>query len=172
MSGDHQYFGTAPGHPYVSPDGIVEQGVTEIDVDSVATAVSWLDGLKSYVQTHLVPDTAKMIITQSDTELWFGGLDSTSQVAGLHSTYVKAMIDSYRAIADSLGTASRVTAEIVKNYKDVEHNNTLTATNIDAAWASAASNDSSTAPGADPPPSTGASTTAGDNVDAKRGSFE
>jgi hypothetical protein len=113
-----------------------------------------------------------MTITQGDTELWFGGLDSTSQVAGLHSTYVKTMIDSYRAIAESLDTASRVTAEIVKNYKDVEHNNTLTATNIDAAWASAASNDSSTAPGADPPPSTGASTTAGDNVDAKRGSFE
>lgn len=170
MSGDHQYFGTAPGQPYVSPDGIVDQGVTEVDVDSVANAVSWLDGLKSYVQTHLIPDTAKMTITQGDTELWFGGLDSTSQVAGLHSTYVKAMIDSYRAIAESLDTASRVTAEIVKNYKDVEHNNTLTATNIDAAWASAASNDSSTAPGADPPPSTG--TTAGDHVDAKRGSFE
>jgi hypothetical protein len=33
------------GGPHVSPDGIVDQGVTEIDVESVSTAVDWLDGL-------------------------------------------------------------------------------------------------------------------------------
>ena len=135
--GGNESFGSAPTGPYTTPDGIVQQGVTEVDVETLASAVAWLDGLKSYIQTHLIPDCAKMTITKDESDLWFGGLDSTNQVSGLHSTYVKSAIESYRSMAQSLDAAARATADIVKNYKDVEHNNTLTAQNIDAEFASA-----------------------------------
>ena len=82
MSGDHATFGTAPGGAYVSSEGIVQQGVTEVDVESVASAVTWLDGLKSYIQTRLIPDTGKMMITQGDTQVWFGWLEQHEQGRG------------------------------------------------------------------------------------------
>jgi hypothetical protein len=161
----NETFGTAPGRPSVSPEGIVIQGVTEVDVETLAAAVSWLDGLRSYVQTHLIPDAGKLTITKDDADLWFGGLDSAPQVSGLHSTYVKTAIESYRSVAQTLDAASRATASIVKNYKDVEHNNTVTARNIDAAFAV----DPTT--GAPPTSSQSTGTTAGTPVQSNQGGF-
>ena len=150
------------GEPYVSPDGIVQQGVTEIDVDSLASAAGWLDGLRSYIQTHLIPDTATMTITKDMSDLYFGLLDSSGQVAGVHSSYVKTAIESYRTVAQSLYAASQATADIVKNYKDVERSNAVTAQNIDAAFAAAAGTAGSSPGGV--PPATTTSTGAGDQA--------
>jgi hypothetical protein len=142
----NQYFGSAPSGPYTTPEGIVQQGVTEVDVETLASAVAWLDGLKSYIQTHLIPDCSRMTITKDDTDLWFGGLDSAGQVATLHTTYVNSAIDSYRSIQHSLDVAARATSDIVKNYKDVEQNNTVTAQNIDSSFASASGGSGSSIP--------------------------
>jgi hypothetical protein len=144
VSGD-SYFGTAPNSSYVSPEGIAQRAVTEVDVESLESATGWLDGLKSYIETHLVPDTNKMTITQGDSELWFGGLDSATKVSMLHTSYVDTVLKSYRTMAQSLDAASRATAYIVKNYRDVEHNTVLTAKNIDTAFANATNGDGSTA---------------------------
>ena len=145
MSGE-SYFGTAPvSGSYVSPEGIALSAVTEVDVESLESASGWLDGLKSYIETHLVPDANKMTITQGDSELWFGGLDSAMKVSTLHSTYVDAVMKSYQTIAKSLDAASRATADIVQNYRDVEHNAKLTATNIETAFANAAKGDGAAA---------------------------
>ncbi|MDT5024547.1 MAG: hypothetical protein QOE61_973 [Micromonosporaceae bacterium] len=124
-------------------DGIAERGVvTEVDIQSVAAAVPWLQGLKDYVQERLIPDTAKMVVTKDQIDLNFGKFGSASPVGEKHQTYLHTVIDSYRSIAQSLDAAVRATQDIVKNYKDVEHNNALTAKNIDAAFASSSSGSS------------------------------
>jgi hypothetical protein len=146
-----------------APDLITSQGVvTEVDIESVAAAAPWLDGLKHYIQERLIPDVGKMAITNDDIELLFGGLSSASEVAQKHMAYVRTAIQSYRDIAESLDATSRVTEKIVKNYKDVEHSNAITVQNIDAAFASEPGSGGSTAG-----TSTSTSTSGGSN----QGSF-
>lgn len=117
---------------HITPQGVV----TEVDIESVAAAAPWLDGLNNYIQDHLIPDVGKMMVSSDDIPIWFGGLSSAQDVAGKHTSYVRAALTSYRNIAHSLSVASQATTDIVNNYKDVEHNNTVTAQNIDTAFAS------------------------------------
>jgi hypothetical protein len=155
VSGDEYTLGQTQ---YTTQDGIAAQGVvTHIDIESINAAIPWLDGLKQYIQDHLVPDVGKMTITNDDFTILFGQLSSSGDVAGKHSSYVTAAIQTYQAIAQSLDAASRATADIVKNYKDVEHNNTVTAQQIEQAFASEASPGS--APSGTAPTTQTASTT-------------
>jgi hypothetical protein len=150
-------------------DGIAERGVvTEVDIQSVAAAVPWLQGLKDYVQERLIPDTAKMVVTKDQIDLNFGKFGSASPVGEKHQTYLHTVIDSYRSIAQSLDAAVRATQDIVKNYKDVEHNNALTAKNIDAAFASSSSGSSGSSTSSGPPTQ---QTSGGQQTSSTQGSY-
>src|SRR5213082_1318941 len=112
MSGDDDY--TLADNKPTTADGIDQRGVTtNVHIESVAKAVDWLDGLKHYIQDRLIPDVGKMTLTKGDADLWFGGLDSAPEVTTKHSSYVKAVIQSYRGVAQALDTASRATRTIV-----------------------------------------------------------
>jgi hypothetical protein len=133
---------------------------TEVDIDSLAQAVAWLDGLKNYIQDRLLPETAKLLLTGGQTTQIFGELQSTGTgqtggpgVADKHHAYVDATISSCKSVAQSLQAASRATQNIVKNYKDVEHNNAVTARTIEGAFASASGG--GTAPGGATYPASG-----------------
>ncbi|MDT4995706.1 MAG: hypothetical protein QOH97_5598 [Actinoplanes sp.] len=126
-------------------------GPTEVDVDTLALAIPWLEGLKTYLQTTLRKEVVRMAVTDQQSKVIFGTFGSASAVAGKHERYVESAVNSYRAIAKSLDVASRATKDIVQNYKDAEHNNLLTVQKVDTTFASESS----------PGHSSGSATTAG-----------
>jgi hypothetical protein len=131
-------------------------GPTEVDVDTLALAIPWLEGLKTYLQTTLMKEVVRMAVTDQQSKVIFGTFGSASAVAGKHERYVESAVNSYRAIAKSLDVASRATKDIVQNYKDAEHNNLLTVQKVDTTFASESS----------PGHSSGSATTAGSTTTA------
>jgi len=166
VSGEYQ-----PGKQQLTtPDGIVEQGVkTQVDLDSVAQTAPWLQGLKDYVEQRLIPDAATMVLTNDLQDLYFGKVDGAKKVGTKHSSYLQAVVDSYRSVADSLGTAVKATNDIVKNYKDVEHNNTLNVAGVDKTFTDDSSGGSSASSGQSTS-STGQGST-GQQTSGDQGSF-
>jgi hypothetical protein len=112
---------------------------TEVDIDTLALAIPWLEGLKIYLQTTLMREVVRMAVTDQQSKVVFGTFGSASAVAGKHERYVESAVNSYRAIAKSLDVASRATKDIVQNYKDAEHNNSLTVQKVDTTFASESS---------------------------------
>jgi hypothetical protein len=108
---------------------------TQVDIASVAGAVPWLEGLKKYVQEHLVPRTGSMTLSKNIGDLYFGGVSSAPGVYHKHNDYVKKVMDSYRDVARALDVAIDATNSIVKNYKDVEHNNAVNVAAVEKAFA-------------------------------------
>ncbi|WP_433207175.1 hypothetical protein ACQP00_40860 [Dactylosporangium sp. CS-047395] len=107
---------------------------TQVDIKSLEGAIPWLEGLKQYVQDHLIMQTGAMSLTQNQGDLYFGGVDSSKLVWGKHNRYVDTVIESYRDIAHALDAAVKATESIVKNYKDAEHNNTLNVQAVEKAF--------------------------------------
>jgi len=133
---------------------------TEVDIDSLAATIPWLEGLKNYVQTTLMNEVARMAITGNQATVIFGDFQGAKAVSGKHLTYMRSAIESYRAIAKSLDVATRATKDIVQNYKDAEHNNSLTMQKVDTTFAT------QSAPGhASSSPAASTSTTGTDNGD-------
>jgi hypothetical protein len=126
-------------------DGITQAGVTtKVDVDSLESVVPWLQGLRDYIQDRLIPDSAKMALTDDLSKLYFGDVGSTGSVAATHGRYLQGVVDGYRAVAQSLDAAVTATQDIVKNYRDAEHNNQLTAAAVDKSFASGSPSGSAT----------------------------
>jgi hypothetical protein len=107
---------------------------TEVDVDTLAEAIPWLDSLKKYVETTLTNQVVAMLLTGNQAGVIFGGFEGAGSVSSKHKTYVQNAAHSYRNIAQQLDVAVRATQDIVKNYKDAEHNNSLTIQKIDTTF--------------------------------------
>jgi hypothetical protein len=107
---------------------------TQVDIKSLEGAIPWLEGLKQYVQDHLIMQTGAMSLTKNQGDLYFGGVDSAQLVYNKHNRYVDTVIASYRDIAHALDAAVKATESIVKNYKDAEHNNTLNVQAVEKAF--------------------------------------
>jgi hypothetical protein len=130
--GDGYQLGNKQG---TTADGITTQGVTtHVDIPSLEQAVPWLEGLNHYIQDHLIQDVGKMALSGEQSKLYFGDLDSAQGLASKHKQYVDTVVNSYRDVAKSLDAASQATKDIVKNYKDAEHNNALTAAEVDKSF--------------------------------------
>lgn len=108
---------------------------TEVDVDTLAEAIPWLDSLQKYVATTLTNQVVAMLKTSNQAGVIFGGFDGSRAVSAKHDQYVRMAVDSFRNIAHSLDIATRATQDIVKNYKDAEHNNKLTVAKVDTTFA-------------------------------------
>ena len=59
--------------------------------------------------------------------------------------YLRDVVASYESVAHSLDQAVKATQDIIKNYRDVEHNNTVNAADVDKSFAAGGSPSASTA---------------------------
>jgi hypothetical protein len=131
----------------VQPD----KGVpTQVDITSLEGAAPWLEGLKQYVQDHLITATGTMHLTKNYGDLYFGGVDSAPLVYNKHNNYVKAVIESYRDVARALGVAAEATKSIAQNYRDAEHNNALDVAAVEKAFSGESTGTTTTGSTGDP----------------------
>jgi hypothetical protein len=128
MSDDHKIHALRT----ITPDTGVP---TQVDIRSLEGAVPWLEGLKAYVHDHLIKQMGVLTLTKNRGDLYFGGVDSASLVYNKHNAYVKAIIDSYHSVIESLDIAAEATKSIAKNYRDAEHNNALNVAAVEKAFA-------------------------------------
>jgi hypothetical protein len=129
---------------------------TQVDIRSLEGAVPWLEGLKQYVHDHLIKQMGVLTLTKNRGDLYFGGVDSASLVYNKHNAYVKAIIDSYHSVIESLDIAAEATKSIAKNYRDAEHNNALNVAAVEKAFAAGSDGGGTATTG-----STGTSATSG-----------
>jgi hypothetical protein len=132
---DGEIVGTWVDAPTGPPPGVP----TQVDIDTLAETVPWLDSLKKYVQGTLLDQVIAMNDYTYDATTVFGGFAGATAIAGKQKAYMQNAINSYRNIAKSLDVAVRVTQDIVKNYKDAEHNNSLSVQKIESIFAEEAS---------------------------------
>ena len=117
---------------------------THADIKSLEDVVPRLEFLKNYLQTKLIPYTAEMYLSKNYGDLFFGGVDSAAVVYNKHNGYVKAVVDSYRDVANALDIAAEATKTIVQNYKDAEHNVSLNVAAVEKAFSDNSSGGSTT----------------------------
>jgi hypothetical protein len=119
---------------------------TQVDIASLEGAVPWLEGLKKYMQDHLLQDLAKMKLSKNTGDLYFGGVDSAGAIYGKHNQYVTAVLETYRDVIRALDVAADATGSIVKNYKNAEHNNALNVAAVEKAFSNDSGGGGSTVP--------------------------
>ncbi|MEU3452339.1 hypothetical protein ABZ671_01850 [Micromonospora sp. NPDC006766] len=124
-----------------------EQGVrTEWDADSLDSAVDWLEAHAFYLNKLSYDMAAIKTELGGDAALGgdgsLGGFANAKLLAQEHNKLYGSTEQGLRSLSESLYTAADALREVKRKYEDAEHANTMSAQEMQQAFAKAARGDS------------------------------
>jgi len=124
------------------------QPATSVDLGQLEQAVSWLEQIKQFIETHCMGAMpainealgAATNIDMSDVDYQFnrqatvfGGFYSAYGMQATHDGIYRGVNESLQDLAEHLGTAAQAVRTIMENYRLVEERNIAMGANIERA---------------------------------------